>query len=322
MTMIESGQQGGSPDSGVMVTPRLVRAPQVSRWSRFARTATPYVYVAPFFIIFFAFFAYPVAYSFYVSLQSWSGQGAMKWVGWGNYSFVLSDNYFWLAIQTTIFIWLSVPIGLFIGLIVAVLWNRPRVRGRSVVLVLYLLPAVVSIVAISLVFKIMYDPTAGPIDVVLQSVGLQPIPWLSDELWARIAILLVRIWEIVGLAALFFGASLQSIPQDYYDAAAVDGGGPIRQFFSITMPLLTRTILFLTVVNTLGALSLFAEPQLITSNGGPNNATTTLGLYLLLKVQGLDLGTASSVSFLMTVLMMVVSIVLFFAARRWMTNTA
>jgi ABC-type sugar transport system permease subunit len=280
------------------------------------------VYIAPFFIIFFAFFAYPVLYSLYVSLHSWTGQGAMKWVGLGNYSFVLGDNYFWLAIQTTIFIWLSVPIGLFIGLVVAVLWNRPRVRGRSVMLVLYLLPAVVSIVAISLVFKIMYDPTAGPIDVVLQAAGLRPIPWLSDEFWARMGILLVRVWEIIGLAALFFGASLQSISQDYYDAAAVDGAGSIRQLFSITIPLLTRTILFLTIVNTLGALSLFAEPQLITSNGGPNNATTTLGLYLLLKVQALDLGTASSVSFLMTVLMMIVSIALFLAARRWMTNTA
>jgi ABC-type sugar transport system permease subunit len=86
------------------------------------------------------------------------------------------------------------------------------------------------------------------------------------------------------------------------------------------VPLLTRTILFLTVVNTLGALSLFAEPQLITANGGPNNATTTVGLYLLLKVQALDLGTASAVSFLMTAIMMIVSIALFLAARRWMRD--
>jgi ABC-type sugar transport system permease subunit len=242
----------------------------------------------------------------------------MKWAGWGNYNFVLSDNYFWMAIQTTAFIWLSVPIGLFLGLVVAVLWNRRRVWGRSVVIVVYLLPAVVSIVAISVVFKILYDTTAGPIDVFLQSLGMQPIPWLTDDTWARFGILFVRIWEIVGLAALFFGSSLQSIPQDYFDAAAVDGGGPIRQFFSITMPLLTRTILFLTVVNTLGALSLFAEPLLIMNNGGPDNATATLGVYLLLKVQGLDLGTASAISFLMTAIMMVISILLFLAARRWM----
>jgi ABC-type sugar transport system permease subunit len=314
--MIHS-QQGSSPERRAVSAPPVVAMAPPSSWSRFARAATPYLYVGPFFIIFFAFFAYPVAYSFYVSLHSWSGQGPMKWAGWSNYSFALSDNYFWLALQTTALTWLSVPIGLFLGLVVAVLWNRPRVWGRSVVLVLYLLPAVVSIVAISLVFKIMYDDTAGPIDVLLQAFGLPVIPWLSDEAWARVAIVLVRIWEIVGLSALFFGASLQAISQEFYDAAAVDGCGPVRQFFSITMPLLTRTILFLTIVNTITALGLFAEPQLITNNGGPNNATATIGVYLLLKVQGLDLGTASAVSFLMTAIMVVVSIVLFASARRW-----
>jgi ABC-type sugar transport system permease subunit len=233
---------------------------------------------------------------------------------------VLSDNFFWMAIETTALIWLSVPAGLFLALIVAVLWNRRQVWGRNVVLVLYLLPAVVSIVAISLVFKIMYDETAGPIDVLLSSLGLPTIPWLTDETGARLAIFFVRVWEVIGLAALFFGASLQSISQDLYDSASVDGAGPVRQFFSITIPLLTRTILFLTVINTINALGLFAEPQLITNNGGPNNATTTVGLYLLLKVQGLDLGTASAVSFLMTAIMMVVSIVLFLSARRWTSD--
>jgi ABC-type sugar transport system permease subunit len=316
--MIHS-QQGSSTEGSAIPTPRPVQVARVSGWSRFSRSATPYLYVGPFFVIFFAFFAYPVAYSFYVSLHSWAGQGAMKWVGWDNYSFVLNDNFFWMAIRTTAWIWLSVPIGLFLALVVAVLWNRRRVWGRGAVLVLYMLPAVVSIVAISLVFKIMYDETAGPVDVLLSSLGLPTIPWLTDETWARVGILLVRTWEIIGLSALFFGASLQSISQDLYDSASVDGAGAARQFFSITIPLLTRTILFLTIVNTIGALGLFAEPQLITTNGGPNNATTTVGLYLLLKVQGLDLGTASAVSFLMTLIMMVVSIALFLSARRWTT---
>lgn len=317
--MIQS-QQGNSPERGAIVTPRALGAIRASRWSQFTRSATPYVYVAPFFVVFFAFFAYPVAYSFWVSLHSWNGQGAMAWAGLGNYTFILSDNFWWMALETTGILWLAVPIGLFLAMIIAVLWNRQRMWGRSVVLVLFMLPAVISIVAISLVFKIMFDLTAGPIDVLLASLGLPTIPWLSDDAWARVGILLVRVWEIVGIAALFFGASLQSIPQDYYDAAAVDGSGPIRAFFRITLPLLSRTILFLTIVNTIGALGLFAEPQLIMSNGGPDNATETVGLYLYLKVQGLDLGTASSVSFLMTAIMMVVSVVLFFSSRRWTSN--
>lgn len=294
--------------------------PSVRRVARFAEAATPYLYVAPFFVVFSAFFAYPVGYSFFVSLHSWTGQGPMHWVGWGNYTFVLTDNFFWMAMQTTAVLWLAVPIGLFLALVIAVLWNRPRMWGRSIVLVMYMMPAVISIVAVSLVFRIMYDPTAGPIDVVLSSLGFPTIPWLGDEAWARVAIIIVRVWEIVGLAALFFGSSLQSIPQDFYDAAAVDGANAVRQFFTITIPLIARTILFLTVVNTLGALGLFAEPQLVTNNGGPNNATTTVGLYLYSKVQGLDLGTSSAVSFLMTAIMMIVSIILFISSRRWTSD--
>ncbi len=280
----------------------------------------PYLYVAPFFVVFSAFFAYPVAYSVYVSLHSWSGVGPMKWVGWGNYTFALRDAYFWGAFKTTAILWLEViPLGIVLALLIAVVLNRRRFRGRSVALVLYLLPAVISIVASSLVFKILYDPIAGPIDVTLGGLGLPRIPWLSDEAWARIAIGLVRLWESIGLSTLFFLASLQHISHEIYDAASVDGGGPIRTFWSITVPLLVRTILFLTVVNTLAVLGLFAEPQLVTS-GGPNNATTTLGLYLYNMINGLDLGTASAVSFIMSAFMMIVSIALFVTARHWATD--
>jgi len=293
------------------------RAPQVRSLANFARSGTPYLYIAPFFIIFFLFFAYPVAYSFYVSLHSWAGQGAMTWVGWDNYSFVLTDNYFIEALQVTGLIWISVPITMALSLIVAVIWNHPRFLGRNIILILFLLPSVISIVAVSLVFRILYDPSAGPVDAILGWLHLPTVDWLNDPNSARFGIFLVRIWETIGLGVLFFASSLQAISQDLYDAASVDGCGPVRQFVSLTIPLLARTILFLMVINTLSSLSLFAEPQLIMSNGGPSNSTTTVGLYLFQKVQNLDLGTASAVSFLMTTIMMVVSILLFLIARRW-----
>jgi multiple sugar transport system permease protein/lactose/L-arabinose transport system permease protein len=308
---ITSSQTRGIPPGTASRTTR------VSAWARFARASTPYLYIAPFFIIFFVFFAYPVAYSFYVSLHSWSGQGAMTWVGWGNYSFVLSDNYFIEAIETTGLLWLSVPATMLLSLAIAVIWNRPGVRGRSVLLVMYLLPTVISIVAVSLVFRILYDPIAGPIDMALVWLRLPPVDWLNDETSARIALIILRIWETVGLGVLFFAASLQAIPQDYYDAAAVDGSGPVHQFWSLTIPLLARTILFIMVINTLSALSLFAEPYLVMNQGGPNSATVTIGFYLFQKVVNLDLGTASAVSFLTTGIMMVMSVILFLAARRW-----
>jgi ABC-type sugar transport system permease subunit len=287
------------------------------RRQRLIRTTAPYAYIAPFFVIFFTFFAYPVVYSFYVSLHRFSGQGAMTWVGWGNYDFALADSYFWGALENTAFLWLSVPITVLLALIIAVIWNRPGMLGRSVLLVMFLLPSVISIVAISVVFRVLYDPTAGPIDMALGWLGVPPIDWLNDDTSARFGLLVLRVWETLGLGILFIASSLQAIPQDYYDAAAVDGSGPVRTFVSITVPLLARTILFLTVWYTLSALSLFAEPFLVMNQGGPNNATQTLGLYLFQKDIALDLGTASAVSFLTTCAMMIMSVLLFLAARRW-----
>jgi ABC-type sugar transport system permease subunit len=311
-------RQVGRPQ-GVTATDvaRASQAPLVRFRKWLGGSYTPYLYVAPFFIIFFAFFAYPVAYSFYVSLHHWAGVGAMRYVGLGNYSFVLSDNYWWNALAVTGILWLLVmPLGTAISLLVAVVFNRPRFFGRNVALVMYLLPAVISIVAASVVFRILYDPTAGPINVVLHALHLPTIPWLTSPFWSRAAVALIRLWESVGLGALFFSAALQNISPELYEAAAVDGCGPVRQFWVITLPLVTPTVLFLTVVGTLAVFGLFAEAQLIT-NGGPDYATTTLGLYLFNMVQGLDFGTASAVSFLMTILMMIVSIILFTAARRW-----
>ena len=281
----------------------------------------PYLYIAPFFVVFFAFFAYPLCYSFYVSLHSWAGIGPMKPVGWGNYTFALQNPFFWSSIRTTAILWLLVlPAGTVLAMLIAVVWNGKGFRGRNIAVVLYLLPAVISIVAISVVFRILYDQSVGPIDAIITAVGLPSVPWLSDEAWARIGIAIVRLWESVGLGALFYFASLQSIPPEIYDAADVDGCGPIHKFWSITIPLLMRTTLFLTVINTLAVFSLFAEPQNVTNDGGPNNATTTVGLYLYHLVQNLDYGTASAVSFLATVGMMIISITLFLLSRRWVND--
>ena len=278
----------------------------------------PYLYVAPFFVVFFGFFAYPLVYSFYVSLHRWDGIGPMRNVGWDNYTFALGNEFFWNSIRTTGLLWLmALPLGIAVSMIVAVVWNSASFRGRNIAIVMYLMPAVISIVAVSVVFRILYDQSAGPIDAIITTFGLPAVPWLSDEAWARVALGIVRLWESIGLGALFYFASLQGISREIYDASAVDGCTPVRQFWSITMPLLARTTLFLSVINTLQVFSMFAEPQLVMNSGGPNNSTTTVGFYLFTLVQNLDLGTASAVSFLMTVGMMLVSIALFLIARRW-----
>jgi len=282
---------------------------------------TPYLCIAPFFAVFFAFFAYPVAYSFYVSLQHWSGIGPMRSVGFGNYTFVLGDSFFWNAVDNTALLWLLViPPGIIISLLIAVALNRARFHGRAIATMLYLLPTVSSIVAVAFVFKIFFDQDYGPVNVLLGALHLPHAPWLTSEAWSKPTLALVRLWASVGLGALFFYAAMQNISQDLYEAAAMDGCNPIRQFWAITLPLLSRTILFIAIVGTLAVLSLFAEPQLITNNGGPGISSVTIGYYLYTFINNLDYGTASAVSFLTTAAMMVVSVGLFLIARRWQVD--
>ena len=309
------GRTGGA--SAVTVNPRASRPPVewLRRWA--GGSFAPYLFVGPFFLIFFGFFAYPVGYSFYVSLQHWAGVGPMRPVGLGNYAFVLTDNFWWNAVANTAVLWLLiVPLGTVLSLLLAVAWNRRGARGVNVARVLYLLPTVSSIVAVSIVFRILLDQNAGPIDVILGLLHIPAVPWLTSSAWSKPAIALVRLWGSVGLGALFFSSALQNISQDVYDAAAVDGCNPIRGFFAVTLPLLSRTILFVVITGTLGIVGLFAEAQLITG-GGPDNSSTTVALYLYNMVGGLDLGTASAVSFLMTAIMVGVSVALFIVQRCW-----
>ncbi len=294
---------------------RLSPAARLRRW--LGGHYAPYLYIAPFFVVFLSFFTYPVAYSFYVSLHRWNGVGPMRYVGSDNYTFVLGDSYWWSAVETTAVLWLMViPVGTAISLLLALAWNRSVFLGRNLSQALFILPAVTSIVATSIVFRILYDGQFGPIDVLLRALHVPAVPWLTSDVWSKPAIAIVRLWESVGLFALFYSAALQGISTDIYDAAAVDGCGAIRRLWSITLPLLTRTILFTTMLGTLAVLGLFAEPQLITG-GGPDGSSTNIGLYLYSLLQGLDFGTASAVSFLMTAIMIVVSVTIFVIARRW-----
>ncbi len=297
--------------------PAKRRAP-VARFRRWVGGSfTPYLYIAPFFLFFLGVFGYPLGYAFYVSLHRWSGLGAMRDVGLGNYTFVLTDDFWWSAVGTTAALWLLiVPLGTALSLLLAVAWNRRGFRGLGVSRILWLVPTVSSLVAVSAVFRILYDRDYGPINVLLGIAHIPAIPWLTSETWSKPAIAIVRLWESVGLFALFFSAALQNISQDIYDAAAVDGCAPLRQFWHMTLPLLTRTILFLTVIQTLGVLGLFIEPSLITT-GGPGISTITIGLYLYHLIQGLDLGTSSAVAFLTTAMMLAIAGVMSLVARRW-----
>jgi ABC-type sugar transport system permease subunit len=267
----------------------------------------PYLFISPFFVAFIAFGLYPLLYAFVLSFTRWHGAGTPEFIGLGNYTFLLTDSFFWGSIITSLLLWLwIVPAQTLIAIIVAALLSRPRPL-QSFFRTVFLVPYLVPLVAIAQVWLILFDKDFGAVNQFLHLFAIPNIGWLTTEFWARATVALLVFWKGFGFAVLIMLAAIQTIPADIYEAAAIDGATGVSQFRFITVPLMRRTIAFFMVVSTLGVLQMFAEPYVLTA-GGPYNATTTAGFALLSYTRNLDLGTGAANSFL---LMIIVTIVAF-----------
>lgn len=240
-----------------------------------------YLAISPFFIIFAVFGAYPVIYSFYLALQRWDGVGEMEWVGLHNFAALFTDSTFWYSIYNTLLIWVlsTVPMTA-LALLIAVGLNA-SIRFRCLYQVAYFLPNVTSVVAMSLVFGSIFSGEFGILNWLLGLLGLDQVDWLTSPWGIRIAISLMIIWRWVGYNAIIFLAGLQAVPGDVLEAAKVDGAGPVRAFFSVTLPLLRPVLLFSVVMSAIGGMQVFAESQvLLGDRGGTDQAGLTMVLFL------------------------------------------
>jgi cellobiose transport system permease protein len=249
------------------------------------RQAFPqYVAVAPFFVLFAVFGAFPVLFSIWISFHSWDGIGPMKWVGLEQYDYLLSDPKFWQTIGNTLIIWVlsTVPMLLLALVIANALHNATRFR--SFYRIAYFIPNVTSVVAVTMVFGSIFSNNFGLLNAFLQSIGLSQIEWLSQPWGIKIAIATIVTWRWVGYNAIIFLAGLQAISADVYEAAKVDGASPRQTFWRITVPMLRPVILFTAVTSTIGGLQIFTESRVLfgdTNNiGGPGDAGLTIVSYL------------------------------------------
>lgn len=269
----------------------------------------PYLFISPFFVLFFAFGLYPLLYAFVLSFTRWHGAGTPEFIGLGNYTFLLTDSFFWGSIATSVILWLwIVPAQTFLSILVAALLSRPRPL-QSFFRTVFLVPYLVPLVAIAQVWLILFDQNSGAVNQFLQLFAVPNIGWLTTEFWARATIALLVFWKGFGFAVLIMLAAIQAIPADIYEAAAIDGATGRSQFRYITVPLMRRTIAFFLVVSTLGVLQMFAEPYVLTA-GGPYNATTTAGFALLSYTRNLDLGTGAANSFLLMIIVTIVALLM------------
>ncbi|TXS44504.1 carbohydrate ABC transporter permease [Streptomyces sp. t39] len=285
-----------------------------SRLYRLDLKATPYVYVAPFFLVFAAFGLFPLVYTGWLSLQKVELGGEAEWRGLDNYLRLWDSDFFWNALANTFTIGIisTVP-QLLMALGLAHLLNY-RIRGRGFYRVAVLAPYATSIAAAALVFAQLFNTDYGLINQLLGYVGIDAVNWETEKWPAQIAISTIVTWRWTGYNALIYLAAMQAVPNDLYEAAALDGASRFRQFISITIPSIRPTILFTIVVSTIGATQLFGEPLIFGGSlgigGGSGNQYQTLSLLMYEKgwITG-ALGQASAIAWVMLLLLLLIGLV-------------
>ena len=315
------GRSGGAGRAAAPDSREARRAARRSRWYRLDAKASPYAFVAPFFLFFAAFGLFPLLYTGWASLHrvTLHEPTDMEWAGLHNYTRLLSDEFFWNALKNTFTIGVisTVP-QLLMAMGLAHLLNY-KLRGNMFFRVVMLTPYATSVAAATLVFAMLYGRDFGMINWALDLVGIDPVDWKNDTWASQFAVSTIVIWRWTGYNALIYLAAMQAVPQDRYESAAVDGASRWQQFVHITLPALRPTILFTVVVSTIGATQLFGEPLLFAGQqtGGPSHQYQTLGLYLY--EQGwfnYNLGRASAIAWTMFLILVVIGLINW-AVARW-----
>ncbi|WP_075735895.1 carbohydrate ABC transporter permease [Streptomyces acidiscabies] len=267
--------------------PLVRRTPSTAPGGR-RRHLGPWLAIAPFYVLFAVFGAFPVVFSLYLSFQDWDGIGSMRFVGLQQYGWLLQDSVFWHSVLNTFEIWLlsTVPM-LFLALVLAFLLHS-QVRFGGALKVAYFIPNVTSMVAMTIVFGSVFAQT-GLLNSGLKSVGLDGVGWLSSEWGIKSAISLMIIWRWIGYNALIFLAGIQAIPTEHFEAARMDGANSWQTLFRVVVPQLRPVILFAAVTSTINGLQIFTESQVLFQTddvgtlGGPGQEGMTIVLYLWQK---------------------------------------
>jgi lactose/L-arabinose transport system permease protein len=261
--------------------------------------------VAPSILFFCMFMLYPILSSLYYVTRKWKGM-SNSFIGLGNFARMAQDTIFQAALGNNfLFMLVQVPLMIFLALVLAVLLNQGIRRFRGPLRLAIFLPSVTSLVVVSVLFRVLLQ-TNGLLNNLMLDARLIPTPigWLNDAFWAKVTIILAMTWRWTGYNMVFFLVGLQSIDTEIYEAAEVDGASKVRQFFTITIPLLVPVILFSAVTSTSGTMQLFDEPNILTWQGGPANATMTAALYIYRQAFFInaDFGYSTAMSYVVVII--------------------
>lgn len=278
------------------------------------------LFVAPNLIAVAVFMLFPLGFSLFMSLQGWDLFTAPKFVGLANFRHLFTaDPLFLIAVRNTVIFTIGtiVPTVL-ISLAVAGLLNR-KVKGIGIFRTVVFVPLAMSSVVMAVVWQFVFNTDNGLLNIMLGWLGIGPVPWLIDPNWAMVSLCLVSVWKSVPFATVILLAAMQGIPETVYEAARIDGAREIRQFVSITVPLIRSALTFVVVISIINAFQAFDLVYVLTGrNGGPETGTYVLGIMLFQHAFAfLEFGYASALAWVMFAILLVLTVLqLRFARRR------
>lgn len=274
------------------------------------------LFVAPWLAGFLIFTLYPLLASLYLSFTDYRVLSPPRWVGLDNYRDLLRDfDSFWPSLANTAFLFFELPLALVLGLAIALLLDL-KLRGMTVYRTIYYLPSVVPTVATAMLWMWLLNPEYGLINAALRAVHLPAPTWLSSPTWAKPAIILMDLWGVGGGIVLYL-AALQGVPTDLYEAAALDGAGPLQRIRHVTLPAISPVIFFNLIMGVIGTFQYFTQTFVMT-RGGPNNATLFYALNLYRNAyEFFRMGTACAMAWILFVITLAATLVVFKSSARW-----
>jgi sn-glycerol 3-phosphate transport system permease protein len=245
----------------------------LSKWSE---TLLGYIFLFPSLLIFGIFLFYPLIQTFYLSMHETDPRGRVaSFVGFDNFTAIFTSEKFYKSLEVTgLFTILTVPTSIALALLLAALTHN-HLKGMRFFQFIFSLPVVLSVGTSSVIWMMLFHPSVGMLNYLLQLVGLEPVAWLTDPRWALLSVSMMTVWMNLGFNYIVLFSGLQGIPDEIYDSAKIDGSGPIRTFVQIIMPLLSPTVFFVTIVSIIGAFQSFGQIHILTK-GGPINSTDVL----------------------------------------------
>ncbi|MGN6369514.1 MAG: carbohydrate ABC transporter permease [Phycisphaerae bacterium] len=265
----------------------------------------PYAFLTPFLLLFTLFTLYPLLQSLILSFQQTHGPRSAQFVGAANFSFILHDPLFWKALyNTTVFAAASVFIQLPLSLALALLLNRPDIKGRALFRLIFFSPSLVGLVFVAVLFSVIFEKRTGLLNVALHRLFNFNLdfPWLQEHVMA--AMILAALWVYVGFNMVCFLAALQNVDPELLEAAKVDGANPLHRFLHITLPAIRPVATFVVLLSIIGSFQLFELPFILLNGPGPNDQGLTIVLYLFqVGFQQGDLGYASAIGWMLAILL-------------------